>query len=59
MNENEIICRQLCQSIDVVMDEKSGVLERNSANQLMDQFKYNHNVLVLYDIIHAKQNLFS
>jgi hypothetical protein len=50
MNENEIICRQLCQSIDVVMDEKSGVLERNSANQLMDQFKYNHNVLVLYDI---------
>ncbi|CAG2117811.1 unnamed protein product, partial [Medioppia subpectinata] len=47
-NRNYFI--HLCHSIDVIMDEKSGLQERNTANQYMDSFKSNQNVFILFDV---------
>ena len=50
MTELEVICRQLCESIDVIMSEKSGVFERNTSNQFIETFKSNENILLLLNV---------
>jgi len=50
MSEIEIICRQLCQSIDVIMSENSSTGDRNAANQYIEQFKCNQNVLIVLNV---------
>ena len=44
------VCQQLCQSLDVIIDEKSGVIERQSATRLVEEFKSNPNVGLLLDV---------
>ncbi len=50
MSETEIICKQLCESIDIIMSEMSGISERNTANQLIEQFKCNSNVFTVLNV---------
>lgn len=46
----EIICKQLCESIDVIMNEKSSVSDRNASNERIEQFKCTQNVHILYNV---------
>lgn len=50
INNYVIICKQLCDSIDVIINEKSSLIDRNTANQYIDSIKCNQNILLLLNV---------
>lgn len=45
-----LVCEQLCQSLDVILNAKSSAIERQTATGLVEEFKSNPDVMLLIDV---------